>query len=180
MKCPRCATELEKRAVGNVEIDECPGCKGSWFDEDELRKAKDEADPDLEWVDFELWKHPDRFRVAAKPIECPKCAVRLAGIEYDKTGVIVDHCVKCHGAWLDAGEFEKIVAALEQELMTKSVPGYVRASLEEAREILTGPETLASEWKDFLSVLRMLQYRVLSGNPTVGKALADLQTMGPF
>jgi len=36
----------------------------------------------------------------------------------------------------------------------------VRASLEEAKEILTGPEGLISEWRDFLTVIRLLEYRL--------------------
>lgn len=180
MKCPRCSKDLRLRRVGAVEIDECVSCKGIWFDEDELRKAKDETDRDLNWMDFELWKHQDRFHVAVKPIKCPKCNVEMAAVDYGKTKVEIDCCTKCKGVWLDAQEFKKIVEALTEELLTKSVQDYVRASVEEAREIVTGPENFISEWKDLLTVVRMLEYRILTKNPRVSKALADIQAHIPI
>ena len=179
MKCPRCDKELETRTIGTVKIDECVGCKGVWFDEDELRKAKDETDADLNWMDFELWKHQDRFHVSTKPSTCPKCNVDMAAIDYDRTKVEVDYCTKCKGVWLDADEFKKIIDALTEELLAKSVSEYVKASVEEAKEIIAGPERFISEWKDFLTVIRMLQYRILTKNPRVSKALADIQAAGP-
>jgi len=179
MKCPRCGKELQTRTIGTVEVDECIGCKGIWFDEDELRKAKDETNSDLNWMDFELWKHQDRFHVATKPVACPKCSVEMAAIDYDKSTVEVDCCTKCKGVWLDADEFKKIIDALTEELLTKSFSEYVKASVEEAKEIITGAERFISEWKDFLTVIRMLQYRILTENPRVSKALADIQAASP-
>jgi Zn-finger nucleic acid-binding protein len=163
-----------------VKVDECAGCKGIWFDEDELRKTKDHIDSDLNWMDFELWKHDDRFHVATKPIKCPKCDVEMVGIDYGKTQVEVDYCPQCEGVWLDSGEFEKIIDALTEELETKDITGYLKATVEEAREIISGPEGFISEWKDFLNIARMLQYRVLTENPQIRKILSTIQKMSPF
>jgi Zn-finger nucleic acid-binding protein len=179
MKCPRCEKELETRTIGAVEVDECLGCQGIWFDKDELRKAKDETNSDLNWMDFELWKHQDLFHVATKPVACPKCNVEMAAIDYDKSKVEVDCCAKCKGVWLGGDEFKKIIDALTEEFLTKDVSEYVKASVEEAKEVITGPERFISEWKDFLTVLRMLEYRILTKNPRVSKALADIQAAGP-
>lgn len=171
---------MQKRKIGTVEVGECAGCKGIWFDEGELRKAKDEADPDLNWMDFELWEHEDEFHVAVKPITCPRCDVQMAAIEYGTTKVEINYCTKCKGIWLDTDEFKKIIDALTEELLTKSVHDYVRASVEEAKEIVAGPDTVMSEWKDFLTVVRMLEYRILSKNPRVSKALTAIQTNIPI
>ena len=57
---------------------------------------------------------------------------------------------------------------------------YLRASLEEAKELVTGPESFLSEWKDFATVLRMLQYRLLGENPKLGQALAEFQAKSQF
>jgi Zn-finger nucleic acid-binding protein len=180
MKCPRCSVELVSRELGEVPLEVCTGCGGLWFDEEGLRLAKDQADPDLAWMDFEIWKHGDRFEVSVTPLRCPRCDVDMAAVEYDTTEIEVDYCLRCQGVWLDGGEFAKIVRALEQELVTKDLPEYIVASLREARQVLAGPETLASEWKDFRTVLRMLEYRILSANPTVARALAAIQTVDPF
>ncbi len=180
MNCPTCEKELQSKVVGEVQIDECSGCKGIWFDKDELRQVKDQGQPDLNWMDFELWKHEDLFGVSAKPLKCPVCNLYMIAINYDKTKVEIDHCIKCGGTWLDVGELEKIIAVLEDELNSNSVSGYVKAVLGEAKELLTGPEGFISEWKDLATVLRMLQLRVFVENPTLTQTLTDMQKYSPF
>lgn len=180
MNCPRCESALVTRKINGVEVDECPDCRGVWFDSDELRKAKDESDPDLAWMDFELWKHDDRFRVSGRQLSCPRCSTELVAIDYDVTGIEVDFCPGCRGVWLDADEFGKIVDSLTEELLSKDVPDYLRATVEEAKELVSGGDGLLSEWKDLTTVLRMLQYRILSENPKVGRLLAELQAKSQF
>ncbi len=180
MNCPKCKEQLHSRHLGEVQVDECTKCKGIWFDKDELRQVKDQADSDLNWMDFELWKHEDLFQVSAKPLKCPCCSLDMVAINYDKTNVEIDHCVKCGGTWLDGGELEKIITALEDELNEKTVSEYVKAAIAEAKEIITGPESFISEWKDFAAVLKMLQLRVFVENPKLTQTLLDLQKSGPF
>jgi len=180
MKCPRCQSALHTRATATVEIDECRSCQGIWFDADELRRVKDESDPDLSWMDFELWKHTDLFRVAENPLKCPACSISMVAIDYDETEVEVDHCTSCRGVWLDGGELEKIIEKLSEALLATETSDYVRASLEEAKELVTGREGFVSEWRDFATVLRLLQYRVLSNNPKLGSALAEFQAKSPI
>jgi Zn-finger nucleic acid-binding protein len=180
MKCPRCEAQLGSTEVEGIEIEECASCGGTWFEEEELRKAKDHADADLVWMDFEIWDHPERFDVSLKPVRCPRCNIDMAAVEYDTTEIEIDYCLRCQGIWLDPGEFEKIIAALEEELKGKDIPEYISASLNEAKEILAGPESVISEWRDLQTVLRMLSYRVLTENPRVAKALAAIQATNPF
>ncbi len=104
----------------------------------------------------------------------------MATISYAATGVTVDYCAEGHGVWLDKGEFQAIIEALEKEMLSKNVSDYVTASLEEAMEIFAGDEGFISEWKDFLTVTRLLQYRVLVENPKVAELLIALQTTNPF
>jgi hypothetical protein len=52
--------------------------------------------------------------------------------------------------------------------------------LEEAKDIFVGDEGFASDWKDFLTVSRLLQYRVLSENPKVAELLTALQLSNPL
>jgi Zn-finger nucleic acid-binding protein len=180
MNCPRCNIAMKNKNIKDIKIHECPKCKGIWFDQDELRKAKDQTDPDLNWMDFEIWKHEDRFNLSAKPIPCPKCSIEMAAIQYGDTNVEIDYCSKCRGTWLDEGEFGKIINVLTDELETKSVSDYIKSSLEEAKEIITGPEGLVSEWKDFATVLRMFEYRFFVENPKLLKAVRAIQEVSPF
>lgn len=180
MDCPRCNKPMTTRKIGDVEADECTTCKGIWFDRGELRQAKDEVDHDLSWMDFDIWKHKDEFRIAAKPTKCPRCGINMAGVNYGETGVEVCVCSKCQGTWLDGGEFDKIVACLHEELETKTASDYVHESLEEAKEVFTGKEGLASEWKDFTTVLRMFEYRFFVEHPKLFEAVRDLSKRMPL
>ncbi len=84
------------------------------------------------------------------------------------------------GTWLEESEFSNIIDALNSELANKSIKNYVKASLEEAKEIIIGPESLVSEWKDFVTVLRMFQYRFFIENPNLRDTIIDIQKGFPL
>lgn len=180
MKCPDDGTTLETIVVQSAIIESCPQCRGSWFAEGELRKAKDDAGKDLNWLDFDLWSDEDAFATDWSSRKCPKCTKNMATISYGETGVAVEYCVDGHGVWLDKGEFQAIIEALKVEISSKTASDYVTASLDEAVEIITGDEWFISEWKDLLRVMRLLQYRVLAENPKVAELLTALQAANPF
>jgi Zn-finger nucleic acid-binding protein len=175
MSCPKCSTALTARDLVGVKIDECPNCRGIWFDADELRRAKDQREPDASWLDFEVWTGSGQVRATATALRCPACGKSLVALRYGSREVEIDHCPGCRGTWLDDGEFRKILDGLATELDTKSRADYVRAAIAEAREILTGSEGVVSEWRDFTTVLRLLQYRFLVENPGAAAALAEVQ-----
>jgi hypothetical protein len=81
---------------------------------------------------------------------------------------------------LDRGEFEQIINALEQQVSSMTANEYAKAAIGEARELLTGHESLTSEWRDFGRIMRLFQYRVLVENPKVQKALVALASTSPF
>ncbi len=180
MNCPRCNIELKKKTLKDIEIDECEKCKGIWFDQDELRQAKDAADKDINWMDFEIWKHKDRFSAKPASLACPKCNKALVTLDYGDTKVSIDYCPTCKGAWLDDGEFKKIIDALNNELLEKKLSEYIKASVEEAKEIITGPEGFTSEWKDFTTVLRMMQYRFFAEHPDLADQALAIQRSIPI
>jgi uncharacterized protein len=167
--CPRCKQELRGAEVASVKVEECPTCKGLWFEDQELGLTKDRTDADLAWLDFDIWKHPERFQRHSRVVPCPSCgpARSMVAVQYGDTGVTIDCCENCHGIWLERGELERIVAALQQEVDSKDVGDYLRASVEEARELFTGSESLGSEWRDLRSVLHLLQLRFFVDNPSL-------------
>lgn len=180
MQCPLDGTTLETHTIQLVNVEECPQCRGLWFEEGQLRKAKDESESDLKWLDFDLWSDQESFTTDWSSRKCPKCDKNMATISYAETGVAVDYCVDGHGVWLDKGEFQAIVEALEAEVSSKSVSGYIASSLHAATDLITGDEGFFSEWEDLLTVLRLLQYRVLAENPKVAELLVALQAASPF
>jgi uncharacterized protein len=175
MQCPKCSGTMEPKSIENFEIDLCSKCAGLWFDQDELRKSKDLTDPALHWMDFQIWKHEDQFRFSQHTANCPRCQISMVTINYGTTDVEIDYCPKCRGTWLDEGKFTNIIDALESELANKSIPDYLKASLAEAKELITGPETFISEWRDFTTVLRMLQYRFFSDNTNLQDTMVGIQ-----
>ena len=38
MRCPKCGSELQEVACGDVRVDKCFGCEGLWLDNGELEK----------------------------------------------------------------------------------------------------------------------------------------------
>lgn len=180
MTCPVCDVALVDQSLGEIRARKCPDCEGLWLTEEELRQVKDQADPQLRWMDFELWEHPERFRASRRDRKCPGCEAPLVELAYADTGVEVDFCRSCQGVWLEAGELDDIVTALQEEADSMEVGDYVRASLEEARDLVDGPRSLSSEWKDLVAVLRMLQYRVLADHPRLAETVAKVQSDAPF
>jgi Zn-finger nucleic acid-binding protein len=166
---------MRVKTLGAIELDECPTCKGTWFDKDELRKAKDAVDADLSWMDFDIWKHEDKFGSAASECICPVCNEPLVTVDYGHTSVSIGYCKACRGTWLDKDEFGKIVVALEEELIRKPFSDYVKEAVKEGVEVVTGPESLLHEWKDFMTVLRLMEYRLFIEKPSLLNAVTSVQ-----
>jgi hypothetical protein len=102
----------------------------------------------------------------------------MAGIEYGATGVTVDVCPLGHGVWLDKDEFAKIIQALSEELAGTSANEYLKASLAEAGELFTGPESLPSEWRDLRGVLRLLNLRFFAEHPKLARFTSSVPVIG--
>ena len=179
-KCPKCKSTLSPKDIGPVMVDECHTCKGLWFDSDELRQAKDDADPDLHWLNFEIWKHPEQFESTQTALPCPNCEKPITRIIYGKTGVRIGYCPSCRGTWLDKEKFKTIIESLEEELLNKSFADYLKESLAEAREIITGKESFISEWQDFTTVLRLMQYRLFAEKPALLHTLENINRSSPI
>jgi len=101
MTCPVCGNKLDKALFNKVEVDICPSCLGMWFEEDELRWAKDSKDQRLTWLDVDLWEDETKLRVSSQDKLCPCCRLPLYEVRYGDSEVKVDLCNVCHGVWLD-------------------------------------------------------------------------------
>jgi uncharacterized protein len=51
----------------------------------------------------------DQRREPGHDLTCPRCGGRMQ--THLRNGVAIDQCVKCHGLFLDPGEFERLMAA---------------------------------------------------------------------
>ena len=57
---------------------------------------------------------------------------------------------------------------------------YLKASLKEGMDMINGSESFISEWKDFLTVLKMFQYRFFILNPKLQDTVAGIQQTFPL
>lgn len=97
--CPKCPfTPMELVTLeGGVQADECPQCKGHWFDPGELAKAS--KDPVA--MERALLAAPLRPRAGAA--NCPRCLKPMINGGLGNEFIRVDRCPD-HGLWLDKGE----------------------------------------------------------------------------
>jgi Zn-finger nucleic acid-binding protein len=94
--------------------------------------------------------------------------------------VRIDYCGECHGIWLDKDQYPKIIESLEDELGNTTFSEYFHESIEEAKELFTGDKSFTSEWKDFSSVLNLMQSRLFVERPKLVETLRELYGLNPF
>jgi len=174
MTCPICKTELKKAVFYGVEVDYCPNCLGLWFERDELREAKDEKDNNLNWLDIDLWQEEAKFKISPQKKLCPSCQVPLYEVHYGDSQIKIDLCNLCQGIWLDRGEFKKIIDYLKDKGKKEVLKNYFKNLIEEGVEVFTGPETFRSELSDFLTILKLLNYKFATQYPIITKIISEL------
>ncbi|HKK52961.1 MAG TPA: zf-TFIIB domain-containing protein [Myxococcota bacterium] len=114
LRCPCCECWMTPRAVGGIEIQECPKCFGLWAPEDRFdalvdratKAARERDQPGGSFTPRVDGGNPARSQVVYR--RCPACDALMARRNFQKrSGVIVDRCHD-HGTWLDAHELERI------------------------------------------------------------------------
>ncbi len=174
MLCPICKKTLDKSILSGVEVDYCPKCLGLWFEEEELRFAKDNKDRDLRWLDIDLWKDEEKFKISLGQKLCPYDRLPLYETDYGDSNIKVDVCNVCQGAWLDRGEFKKIIQYLEKKADKEILNNYLKNLREELWEIFQGPEDLKEEVDDFLTILKLFAYKFTTQHPAIAKIISGL------
>ena len=110
MNCPKCNIELAKKYYkGMIEVDSCPNCRGMWLDFNELDKLEDVA------FDDDSRKGSLIHHQAKTEFPCPHCGAAMDEFQYRLHDLKLDYCAENdHGFWLDAGEDERVIAAMNQ------------------------------------------------------------------
>jgi len=108
MDCPRCKIELERITImertGELEVDICNQCHGTWYDLGELSGLEQIVQP----VFVEVRKIPNEYDQLTA-LACPKCKVVMKKADHTRDeNVILDFCESCSGTWLDGGELTAI------------------------------------------------------------------------
>jgi len=174
MKCPKCSGNLESKSFKKVFIHECSSCHGMWFDKDELKQAKDSADEDLRWLDFEIFEEKDnKFSRKESNRVCPKDETKLDSLTYSDSSIVIDACSVCNGVWLDSNEFNRIIKYLEEKVNTTTSSEYAKDLVGEFTEMLKRPDHLRSEARDFMAVLRLAEKRIEVEHSNLTYALSN-------
>lgn len=176
MKCPNNHELNQEIKIGNVALDRCETCEGLWFDRDELRQAKDSQDESgsTQWFDIEISYDEKNSPVRQDSKPCPSCHVPLYNIRYGDSEIHVDACKSCEGIWLEKDGFNTILDFVQRKSADALLNTYLQSLLKEGKEIFTGPESLRSEIKDFVIVLKLMQFKLVFGNPTLTAILMSL------
>ncbi|MBZ0166663.1 MAG: zf-TFIIB domain-containing protein [Candidatus Omnitrophica bacterium] len=181
MNCPQCDNALQQVEFQGVVIGECPECHGRWFDRGELKKAKDLANEDFGWINFDPFDQ-DVTKIEDTPegTPCPQCHSEMHSLPYSNSEVIIDKCAACHGIWLDQNEFEKIIAYLDHFVSSESAAELARESLHQLEDILRHKKDLSTGFRDFLVVSKLLEKRVGVEHPKLTGAVQKIFMYFPF
>ncbi|MGE4072505.1 MAG: zf-TFIIB domain-containing protein [Lysobacterales bacterium] len=109
MQCPKCLADMHTVSFGGVEVDRCTECHGLWFDHlehEQLRALSGAAEIDTGMVAI------GRINNHVTRINCPVCHCLLTNSTLPgPMPIVVESCDRCHGVYLDAGEFSHFAAS---------------------------------------------------------------------
>ncbi len=147
--CPGCGAPLNLYEVDAMKFEGCAKCKGVWLVKDELRKLKNRVGgPSLRWLNDEI-DNIEKASVIPNGLPCVRCKdTKMVSVIFGKTSVVVDWCPKCHGEWLDRGEFQTIMDYLKDEMAAAHAKDIEKQVAEDAKHVIEGgPE---SRWAEIL------------------------------
>ena len=104
LKCPKCQTLTLKnfKTSEGVAVDLCDTCKGLWMNKGETAKT---AEMESDFPDYKY----SMSTAKSVTMKCPECQAAMVTVKYSKESSLeVEHCEKCGGIFLDAGEISKI------------------------------------------------------------------------
>lgn len=109
MNCPKCFSKMEVTTYSGIQVDRCTGCKGLWFQPDELARLREDdwmADFVLDEGKPSVGREYNRVR----DISCPECDAQMnKESDPDQPHIVYESCPNGHGVFLDAGELTDLV-----------------------------------------------------------------------
>ena len=101
--------------MGDVTVDRCRGCRGLWFDGDEVEHAIDATTRGVSTSEAGALRPalpvtPTRIEDEVHYLACVRCRELMVRRQAaPRAGIVIDIC-RNHGVWFDAGEFEQFAA----------------------------------------------------------------------
>ncbi len=97
MKCPRDASELERKVFGELGIDFCPECEGFMVNLEAVGSG--------DWSGKVLKRLREKGKIGG--LVSPRSGQKMKTFVFN--GVSLDFCEESKSVWFDRGEYEKIL-----------------------------------------------------------------------
>ena len=103
MDCPACKIPMLVLEYAAIELDTCPGCRGTWFDAKEMGLLMEKLG--IPGREHNLEEHliPETAPGEA-PRRCPLCRRRMDKARFGDSRPLIDACPRGEGIWFDRGE----------------------------------------------------------------------------
>jgi Zn-finger nucleic acid-binding protein len=101
--------------MGAVTVDRCRGCRGLWFDGDEVEHAIDATTRGVSTSEAAALRPglpatPTKLEDEVRYLACVRCRELMVRRQAaPRSGIVIDIC-RNHGVWFDGGEFEQFAA----------------------------------------------------------------------
>lgn len=179
-KCPADGAPLDLYSIFSMEFEGCPKCHGMWLVKDELRKLKNKTEGGrLHWLNDEI----DNIEKAAAIRTDHSCAKgddgKLLSVVFGTSSIIVDWCPKCHGMWLDRGEFDAIIEYLNAEASNATPKDVEEEIAKDLKKLWKGgPESKAAEVADLAAAVSALVNFTIFEHPALFRLLTNTAYAG--
>lgn len=151
--CPTCANALRSVVLERVAAARCGACGGTWLPGHHLDVVLDARVPEASWLDDLL----SRVHGAhASPRRCPGCDGAMETLLWPDTAVSVDRCPGGCGAWVDAGELDRIAAHRIDVVAQKPASELLKTIGREVGQVTDGQEPPAMAASEIVDLLRLL------------------------
>ena len=125
LQCPKCKSPMDQVQIERTQVDRCTSCRGLWFDalEDQDVRESEAA----ETLDAASGPAPAPAKGRNSAIDCPRCKSPMIQM-VDRLGKRIQYesCPRCHGKFLDAGEFKALEPRGVKATMRRMLKGKQR------------------------------------------------------
>ncbi len=114
--CPKCNGALKRVEYEGLSNFSCPAGHGEWVNRDDLGEIVRRRQVEIPREYFEEFEKnsepkPIETELLESDTKCPACGALCKKVNYAySSGILIDHCPRGCGVWLDKGELEKIQA----------------------------------------------------------------------
>ncbi|MBN1342063.1 MAG: zf-TFIIB domain-containing protein [Phycisphaerae bacterium] len=108
-RCPKCKTPTTRVEYEGANVRICGECGGYWVTQLALKAIANRRDVQFSEAVKQRFIELADASNSTETLVCMTCGKHMIKERFkDWDDIIVDHCPKCRGIWLDPGELEKI------------------------------------------------------------------------